>query len=471
MCAPSLAGKVVILDEVHSYDSYTGTIIDHLVKALKESHCTVIVLSATLTIDRRAALLCPMENKNLLFEYAYPLLSSVPREGTLKMLPAETSEKTVVNIHICGDDDPAIKEALERAERGEQVLWLENTVNEAQTSYKKLGAKAADLGLDCGLLHSRFLKTDREQNEDKWVGLFGKEVKEKRKIKGRILVGTQVLEQSLDIDGDFLVSRLCPTDMLLQRIGRLWRHRENDSLRPGEARREVWVLSPELEEAVMDEKKFGLTAHVYAPYVLCRTLEVWRNLSQDHIFLPDQMRELIEATYTDRAEMGPMARYKHEIEQIREKLSRLARVGIARGGQTLPESKASTRYSETENAEVLLIRSKRQEKDGVHLHLLDNSSLVLSKNIRYRNRSSWRDIAALLQRNTVNVPERVAPSFLKKELEFLSDFIYLGDDEERPFRAAIVKKSSFITGIGQQEALKNYHLRYDSGLGYIAEKK
>ena len=69
-----------------------------------------------------------------------------------------------------------------------------------------------------------------------------------------------------------------------------------------------------------------------------------------------------------------MARYKQQLEQKRETLSRLARIGLSKGGKTLPESKSSTRYSEIENVEVLLIRGKRREGDAVNLRLLDNSS-------------------------------------------------------------------------------------------------
>ena len=299
-----LAGKVVILDEVHSYDSYTGTIIDYLVKALREIHCTVIILSATLTIERRIALLCVSKDAKIGFESTYPLVSSFPREGYLKLYSSEANEKATVRINICSDDSLAITEALTRAEHGEQVLWLENTVDEAQRQFRLLGARAADLSIDCGLIHSRFLKTDRESNETKWVGIYGKEGWEQRSLKGRILVGTQVLEQSLDIDGDFLITRICPTDMLLQRIGRLWRHRKNDNIRPENARCEVWVLSPVLEKVVIDEKQFGKTALVYAPYVLCRSLEVWCRVI-DHkipeITLPEQIRELIEDTYSERS--------------------------------------------------------------------------------------------------------------------------------------------------------------------------
>ena len=60
-------------------------------------------------------------------------------------------------------------------------------------------------------------------------------------------MGTQVLEQSIDIDADYLITRICPMDMLLQRIGRLWRHRENDKIRPSTAKCETFVLSPVID--------------------------------------------------------------------------------------------------------------------------------------------------------------------------------------------------------------------------------
>ena len=239
-----LAGKVVILDEVHSYDSYTGTILNELVKALRELHCTVIILSATLTDKQRYSILGASNDSDLEKPPTpYPLISVFTKEGMLREIETARLEDAKVDVHISSNDDDATNEVLLRAERGEQILWVENTVAEAQKRYCLLAAKAREIGVDCGLLHSRFLKTDRQKNEDKWVGLFGKTGRDSRQEKGRILVGTQVLEQSLDIDADFLVTRLCPTDMLFQRLGRLWRHRKNDTIRPAEAKREAWVLA------------------------------------------------------------------------------------------------------------------------------------------------------------------------------------------------------------------------------------
>ena len=142
-----------------------------------------------------------------------------------------------------------------------------------------------------------------------------------------------MLEQSLDIDADFLVSRIAPTDMLLQRLGRLWRHSETQ--RPSSALREAWILSPDLDSAIATpDLAFGTSAKVYAPYVLCRSLAVWRGLSQ--VRLPNQIRELIEATYAKQEESADMAKHLHQLEKTRSKLKRLALVGLSRGGTELP---------------------------------------------------------------------------------------------------------------------------------------
>ncbi|MBS3985965.1 MAG: CRISPR-associated helicase Cas3' [Selenomonadales bacterium] len=463
-----LAGKVVILDEVHSYDSYTGTILKELVGSLRALHCTVIILSATLTDNQRRNILGVSSKGNEQEEAIspYPLITSCPAGGEIQEQGVEQLEDAEVNVRIVNSDDDAVDEALLRADRGEQVLWIENTVDEAQQRYRGLAAKAVELQLECGLLHSRFLKTDRQANEGRWVSLFGKEGHSLRQAKGRILVGTQVLEQSLDIDADFLVSRLCPTDMLFQRLGRLWRHRENDSIRPEAARREAWVLAPFLHEAIDNHSTLGKSAAVYSPYVLCRTLEVWQDVQI--VRLPGGIRPLLEATYQDRTETGDMARSKHLVEQERDKLSRLALYGVSRGGKTLPESQATTRYSEMESVEVLLMKKQVNVENGVIVRFLDNSELMLPQSPSPAER---RRIAAVLLKNTVTVPAYHAPAVLTKPISWLRDYVYLGDHEESPFRAAMVLESDEVRGIDGSIANEDFELSYDSCLGYGVKKR
>ncbi|MCX6178288.1 MAG: CRISPR-associated helicase Cas3' [Chlorobiales bacterium] len=464
-----LAGKVVILDEVHSYDAYTGTILDKLVETLRGLQCTVIILSATLTKERREKLLNQKVSDN-----SYPLVSSSKDyENTAIEITAAVHNNITVGIQSFNRVDTVIDEALKRSEEGQQVLWIENTVAEAQSIYSILAARADGLGIECGLLHSRYLKTDREHHEDYWVTRYGKGNHEQRRKCGRILVGTQVLEQSLDIDADFLVTKICPTDMLLQRIGRLWRHREN--VRPSGSSCEVWILKPEYNNALdHPEKEFGPTAKVYSPYVLLRTLEVWSNITE--LVLPDQIRSLIEATYRELDEGPLMRKHKEVLKKRQEMLERLALGGISVGTRTLPESKASTRYSDQENVEVLLLQSYRfdRERNGTTVRLLDGSELFLPLQSSSKGKRQQRFIAASLAQQTLHVSDYLAPEALPvNNLEWLKGYFYLGDREhdESQLRVAMVTQDGELKSLNAKDASMVYRLSYNHRLGYCSLKK
>jgi len=462
-----LAGKVVILDEVHSYDAYTGTILNTLVEALAALHCTVIILSATLTKQRRRELFIKQSSFGTdQLSNDYPLISALPMNENLREIPVNISENEEVALKLCQVDEQAIQEALSKAESGQYVLWIENTVNEAQSTYKLLASRSNGLNVSCGLLHSRFLKQDRENLELFWISLFGKDSKNTRGSKGYILVGTQVVEQSIDIDADFIITRMCPTDMLLQRLGRLWRHKE--TARAGSAIREAWILAPTLNDTKKKpEHDFGKTALVYSPYVLYRSLEVW---SQVHsISLPSCIRSLIEETYEERAETGKMLGFKNELNKYKEKLQRFALVGISRGGTTLSENQASTRYSEQDSVEVLLIRSCHLHKKGADLILLDGKQLHLPKNSKILKKHEWRKLAIILQSNTVKVVDYLAPKEQpRQDLFWLEDYLYLGnkDFSESLLRVAEVRDSDEL-GVFSED----YELTYNSTLGYQARKR
>ena len=462
-----LAGKVVILDEVHSYDSFTGTILDALVTALRQLHCTVIILSATLTQERRAKLLgiAPLVT-------SYPLITAQPNTGDLAEIAVGVIPDVAVAIAHTTDVN-ALEEVLRRAEAGQQVLWIENTVNEAQGIYKILAARAGGLGVACGLLHSRFTKVDRAANEETWVTCFGKDGAKQRARQGRILVGTQVLEQSLDIDADFLVTRMAPTDMLLQRLGRLWRHTETK--RPADARREAWILSPDLAAAIATpEVALGATAKVYAPYVLCRSLAVWQGVMQ--VNLPGQIRELIEATYAKKAESEQMAKHLQQVEKERSKLERFALLGLSTGGTTQAEEKAKTRYSEQESTEVLLLRAYQPDlqQQGIWLTLLNRERLWLPQNGRSLPRSDWRTLSATLMQNTLKVTDYLAPKAVNKSrIIGLADYFYLGKpeyDESDLLRVALVKEDESLVALDGAQANDEYQLSYNSQQGYFAKK-
>lgn len=471
-----LAGKVVILDEVHTYDAYTGTILDALVSLLCELQCTVIILSATLNHERRQMLVGHTLRSN-----AYPLITAVPTLAAPLELPIEPDAGQIVEIRMRPDEDNAIDEALARAEAGQQVLWIENTVAAAQQRFLDFAARCAQLGVGCGLLHSRYTQEDRRCNEDRWVNIFGKSGWQMRRAQGRILVGSQVLEQSLDIDADFLVTRFAPTDMLLQRMGRLWRH--EGTPRPDDAKPEAWILAPLLEAAIADPRThFGPTAFVYNPYVLCRSLEVWGSI--ESLVLPADIRRLVEDTYRDREEVGQMTRWCYELEhgdrlrwQGRLALANLARIGLSTQGKTLPENKAQTRYSDSENAELLLVRkvTMRANERTTSLVLLNGESVDLPWAAHRLNKRQWRELSAVLMRQVVLCRVEQAPQSVPKhtlEKLGLHHCFYLGkhEDEEALLRIAVVDESGILKGLALESAHANLSFNYRPDIGLRIEK-
>ncbi len=295
----ALAGKVVILDELHSYDLYTGTLIDKLIATLEGLGCTVIVLSATLTSRRREDIVPDGVRGGI--EPPYPLVTG-RRDGVVfEPVPVSPPKSREIKLDFVSSGK-AEEEAISLARRGGAVLWICDTVDAAQMQYKRFN-DCASHEFPIGLLHSRFPFRRREQLEDEWMERLGRDGKARC---GCILVSTQVVEQSVDLDADLIITELAPTDMLLQRLGRLWRHergkRPADSPRllvlvEGKSLDELRRMKPAAIKAALGGK-----ANVYDPFVLLRSLEVWhgRWLEGGVIKIPSEIRRLIESTYEDR---------------------------------------------------------------------------------------------------------------------------------------------------------------------------
>lgn len=219
--------------------------------------------------------------------------------------------------------------------------------------------------------------------------------------------------------------------MLLQRIGRLWRH--NTTPRPVDSQREAWLLAPHLADAIADSDKFfDKTAKVYSPYVLCRSLEVWQDLQQ--VSIPSQIRTLINIPVADRDETGAMLSHFNELAKKREDLQRMALMGLSKADKTLPEEKASTRYSEQDSVEVLLIKNYRLDKEckGVEVQFLDGTSHFLPNGGKGLPPLQVRELAALLLKNTVRVADYLAPKPVAiNSLSWLQDYLYPRQGQRR----------------------------------------
>lgn len=403
-----LAGKVVILDEVHSYDFYTGTLIRVLCETLEKLGCTVILLSATLTPERRTALL---GKSDALETNDYPLISGRQSDGAfITPRPVQPPEEKKVHV-VFVENEYALNEAWKQACNGACVLWICNTVSRAQSVYAKLEVLAQEQTAESptlGLLHSRFPHFRREELEAYWMGLLGK-VSENR--HGCILVSTQIVEQSVDLDADLLITELAPTDMLLQRIGRLWRHpREGRSVK----RAECWIIKEAAslgELCVMNKeeirKTLGAKAWVYAPYVLLRSMEIWSAQNGQDITIPTEIRSLLKATYAERDETseGWLA-WECEMIGKGKALESTALIAANIWSVALEDQEGvQTRVSEVKSVQLILSTARK----GKQLDLLNGEQANLSDDV-FR-----LDAARALHRNLVKIPKSEFATFCTED--------------------------------------------------------
>jgi CRISPR-associated endonuclease/helicase Cas3 len=294
-----LAGKTVVLDEVHAYDTFTSTLLDRLVEWLAALGTTVVLLSATLPRTRRAGLLAAY-GKGLgasirppRQEAPYPRISILTRDECSTIAVSPRAESVTVAIERVDTDvdrlAPAVVDALHG---GGCVGWICNTVARAQAAY----AAVARIGKDIPrlLLHARMLPDDRVAREQGLEALLGPEKRGVQRPERCVVVGTQVLEQSLDIDFDLLVTDLAPVDLLLQRAGRLHRHRNRQNRSAAQLMPRLWVAHP---EGTFNQVPLQEVARVYAEKLVRETLRALDGRTR--IILPDDIEMLVEAVYRD----------------------------------------------------------------------------------------------------------------------------------------------------------------------------
>ncbi len=403
----ALAGKVVILDEIHSYDIYTGTLITALIRELVNLRCSVIILSATLTAARRRELLKGAGIREGESPTAYPLVTSGSPGNSAQsvFVPAWRSRRPITLRSARIPEAEIVEELIRRAEEGQHVLWIRNTVVEAQIAYRAVSGSLREDRVRVGLLHSRFPFHRRAELEDEWLDLLGKS----RPIDapGSILIATQVVEQSVDIDLDFIVSDLAPTDMLLQRVGRLWRHERPHRKAPAP---DFWIRLPDLPSASDTReltKALGRSARVYAPYVLLRTMEVWRAMSK--LCLPADIRPLLEATYADPAADEPEAWRELHSELEKDKATLVANAEAATRvlGRPMLDDREEilTRRRGAPTTPVVLVRSIGKGTNGnVHLVSIDGTHEAI-------NDYEWHKASAkFLHQWLVRAPRWMVPA-------------------------------------------------------------
>jgi CRISPR-associated endonuclease/helicase Cas3 len=212
MRAAFLSRHLLVVDEVHASDPYMAS----LTRGLIERHLSLggraLAMSATLG-ETALAILMDRERRPMdaAISVPYPAIRRGRADDALPQAPGR-----IINVVIEAHAE-AFARACVAAADGQSVLWLRSTVSDATRDFLEFEAQ----GANCLLHHSRYAVEDRTWLDQQLLGIFG--IGGNR--TGIIAVTTQTAEQSLDIDADLLITDACPADVLLQRIGRLHRHR------------------------------------------------------------------------------------------------------------------------------------------------------------------------------------------------------------------------------------------------------
>ncbi|WP_405899532.1 CRISPR-associated helicase Cas3' [Streptomyces sp. NBC_00727] len=390
----AVAGKVVVIDEAHAYDTYMSVYLDRVLAWLGAYGVPVVVLSATLPSRRRRELVeayAGAAARDEAFEAvagatAYPLLTAVRHGGSPVMRnPGASGRGTDVVLEPFDDDMDALVERLaHELAGGGCALVVRNTVKRVLETAKALRARFGDENVT--VAHSCFVDVDRAVKDADLLKRFGPPGTARGRPPGpHIVVASQVAEQSLDVDFDLLVSDLCPVDLLLQRMGRLHRHQRgvDQRDRPERLRRARCLVTGADWDPEVPVPVRGSVA-VYGAYALLRSAAaLLPHLVQGEaraVRLPDDISPLVQAAYaadTDApagwADALTAARERYEDHRAdqsdRASVFRLGKVGapgkplfgwVAAGvGDTddTPAGRAQVRDSR-ENLEVVVVQRK-----------------------------------------------------------------------------------------------------------------
>lgn len=313
-----LFGKVLIVDEVHACDAYMQGVLEILLEFHARAGGSAILLSATLPVHMKQVLLKAYGKGRqaivpALVASEYPLVTTWQSDhpGHIDESPVKTRAAVSRTVRVvCQSELEAVVSEIRRVlEDGQCACWIRNTVADAMDAYAIFSAILPVESIT--LFHARFALHDRLGKEELVLNHFGKNsVSEQR--RGRLVIATQVIEQSLDVDFDLLVSDLAPIDRLVQRAGRLRRHirdRAGNRITENEAvdqRGEpvLHVYAPAWQENPMPDwfKAFLPKAgFVYPDHA-----QLWltaRVLQKGAITMPNDARQLIEGVFGDYSEV------------------------------------------------------------------------------------------------------------------------------------------------------------------------
>lgn len=283
-----LSDKAVIIDEVHAYDDYMLTELKELIKWCRFFKVPVILLSATLPTKTKKELFdAAGVKKDVEVDKRYPLISMVKESlkapTELYQIKTEASKK-IYPLRVVNTGNMLESMYKEAMDHKEGVLALITpTVDFAFDLYDMVSKDVTDC--EVILFHGRDTINHKSEKTEKLLKLLGKDRSERP--KKLILIATSIIEQSLDIDIDKMVTAIAPIDLLIQRLGRVMRHKDE-----GTIREKIHIDYP---FTVLIPSKYGSLGRIYGRDVLLATQMVLERM--DKIDTIDDIRALIDQVY------------------------------------------------------------------------------------------------------------------------------------------------------------------------------
>ena len=341
-----LASKVIIIDEVHAYDAYMSEYLSAALYWLGQMNAPVILMSATLPSDTRddlmknyaeglkvrkkstsapkrnrfldlnANLSAPQESSQNItpLDLDYPVIHTLTAEdnGTPKKWKVEQPvEQTEIELKLIDDSPKSVLNVLEPLANDHGcAAVICNTVGRAQEMHAFLSEQFGEEHVI--LTHSRFTATHRAEQEELLVSKLGKKAhyskadgEDSSRPHRLIVVGTQVIEQSLDLDFDVMVTDFAPVDLVLQRMGRLHRHdsRSSSERTPAYRKPVCYVRGVETFGSHNEAPDFprGSKA-VYEPMILLSSYaQLLPHFDGEPIRIPADISPLVQKTYQENA--------------------------------------------------------------------------------------------------------------------------------------------------------------------------
>lgn len=320
-----LSRKVVVVDEVHSYSTYMNAYLDHALTWLAAYGVPVVLLSATLSEARCAAMIdayrrglklaagirVPRRPAPEVVHTPFPCLVTAGRERSDVVATSSSGRTSTARVARLTRDGlvPLLKDVLTD---GGCALVVRNTVGRAQDTYELL---RETFGEEVSLNHARFTIADRLAKDADLLQRFGPPRRKPDRPHRAIVVATQVVEQSLDVDFDVLVTDLAPIDLVLQRMGRLHRH---ERPRPPRLATPVchidWLPSTASDDPAVEQ---GAKAIYGEQDMLMSAAALDRVIAgSGTITVPDDVHDLVEAVYGADAPVPP--HWQQAVERARK---------------------------------------------------------------------------------------------------------------------------------------------------------